>query len=150
MTAEVLIGGERRLVLPLPPSVNSYWTGRGTGGHRMRSKRARAYLSQLLVAVAIQGSPSYGSHPVAVTIHLHHTPQGGDIDNYTKGVFDGLTHAGVWDDDAQVVRMQIRKRGRVKRGFVVIDIRPASNEEIEWGETVMREYDDLAFFGIRS
>lgn len=150
MTIERIIPatGERRLVLPLPPSVNSYWTGRGTGGQRMRSKRARAYLYKLLGAVRVQGSPSFGPAPVVITMHLHHSHSGGDIDNYTKGVFDGLTHAGVWDDDDQVIRMQISKRGRVAKGLVVIDIRAASSCEIERSALVMAEADQREQYGI--
>jgi len=33
-----------------------------------------------------------------------------DIDNYQKLVFDGLSRAGVWRDDAQIVDCQISKR----------------------------------------
>lgn len=34
-----------------------------------------------------------------------------DIDNLGKGIFDSITHAGVWNDDCQVDDMRITRMG---------------------------------------
>lgn len=43
-----------------------------------------------------------------------------DIDNYSKAVFDALTHGGFWKDDSQVVRQIIEKHNPVRGGKVEI------------------------------
>ena len=34
----------------------------------------------------------------------------GDVDNYAKGILDVMTKAGVWQDDTQVIRLDVSKR----------------------------------------
>lgn len=47
-----------------------------------------------------------------------------DIDNFTKGLWDALTDAGVWEDDSQVDELIIRRgyKDPDKKGFVDIKI----------------------------
>jgi crossover junction endodeoxyribonuclease RusA len=47
-----------------------------------------------------------------------------DIDNYTKAIFDGLTHARVWGDDSQVKDLRIRWGQAVKGGGFRLIIKP--------------------------
>jgi Holliday junction resolvase RusA-like endonuclease len=43
---------------------------------------------------------------VSVAIHFHCFGSRGDIDNLAKAVLDGLTEAGIWQDDKKVVVLQ--------------------------------------------
>lgn len=102
------------ITLPFPPSVNGYW--RCYMGRAILSKPGREYRKKTLAAVAEQGSPQFGDARVEVTMILH-APDSRrrDIDNYSKGVLDGLTHAGVWSDDEQIDDLHI-KRGEIRKG----------------------------------
>ena len=100
--------------------------------------------------VVLQGSPSFGSHPVVVSIELH-CRQGyteGDVDNYNKGLLDACTHAGVWDDDSQVVDIRDSRRGSVKGGGAIVLVRPATEAEIEHSRTVDPDIDKLRDWGL--
>ena len=48
--------------------------------------------------------------PVAVEIEAHMPDKRRrDLDNLLKGLFDALTHAGVWMDDSQVDDFRVRR-----------------------------------------
>lgn len=121
-------------LLPLPPSVNSYYKrGRkidGTPNMRI-SEKGKKFRTKAIAAMLEQRVPSFGSRPVVVEVDLHLREQGGDIDNYNKGILDGITHARVWNDDDQVVRLVMNKRPKVKGGLVRVTIEHASDELID-------------------
>ena len=48
-----------------------------------------------------------------------------DLDNLLKGLLDSLTHAGVWEDDNQVVDLRIRKAPTIG-GMVKVQITEAA------------------------
>ncbi|ATW34369.1 MULTISPECIES: RusA family crossover junction endodeoxyribonuclease [Candidatus Williamhamiltonella] len=116
-----------RIELPFPPSVNHYW---------VRTAR-RVYLSeaakrfQRLTAIEVaqssmkQGHRSFPSDvSVALTLYLL-DKRVRDVENYPKGVFDALTKAGIWSDDAQVRVMTVKKfdaDNRIKNGKCVVVI----------------------------
>ena len=144
----------RRLVLPLPPSVNGYWTrGKQWNGKKsmVRTDRAQSFLAKAIAAIRLQGSPSFGAHPFVVSIQLH-CREGyteGDIDNYNKGLLDACTYAGVWDDDDQVIDINPKRRGVVKGGGAILDIRAATDREIEETKTVNPDINKLWDWGLQ-
>ncbi|MEA9393141.1 RusA family crossover junction endodeoxyribonuclease [Acerihabitans sp. TG2] len=113
------------LLLPFPPSVNSYWRSPNTGplaGRHLISSDGRRYRTAVFASVVEQ----LRRMPVALvdelTVSLVLCPpdqRRRDLDNCFKALFDALTHAGIWQDDSQVKRLSacwgpITKPGQVK------------------------------------
>ena len=106
------------LILPWPPSVNSYWRRKGNlyfigpAGKDFRRN----------VGVICSGStPLLGRLAVELLLTMPDRRQR-DIDNYLKGTFDALAHAGVFENDNQIDRL-VAERGPIKPpGSCVITI----------------------------
>jgi len=111
------------LVLPWPPSVNTYWRHPG-GGKHLISEQGRFYRAAVLEAVFVAGYARLGSAPVSVAI-LANQPdkRRRDLDNLLKAPLDALSHARVWDDDSQIQELSIRW-GTGTKGTLAIAITP--------------------------
>lgn len=117
-----------KLILPFPPSVNTYYRAPNKGplkGKHLISELGRKFKTNVYAAVVTQ----YGGIPRAVTADVEvnivlYPPdrRRRDLDNYNKALFDALTHAGVWEDDSQVKRMQIEWGSVEKLGKVELTI----------------------------
>lgn len=110
---------ERHLVLPWPPTVNTYW--RNVAGRTLISKGGRLY--RKMVAMQLSYSPYRAdilTGRLAVNITAHPPDKRRrDLDNLPKGLLDALTHARVWEDDSQIddlriVRGEVRQDGEIR------------------------------------
>ncbi|EFG3327626.1 RusA family crossover junction endodeoxyribonuclease, partial [Escherichia coli] len=102
-----------KLILPFPPSVNTYWRHPNKGafaGKSLISAAGRKFQSAACAAIVeqLRRLPKPTSAPASVEIVLFPPDnRSRDLDNYNKALFDALTHAGVWEDDSQVKRMLV-------------------------------------------
>ena len=118
-----------KLILPFPPSVNTYWRAPNSGplkGRHLISAKGRAYQSAACAAIVeqLRRLPKPSNSPAAVEIVLYPPDlRRRDIDNYNKALFDALTQTGVWEDDSQVKRMLVEWGEVTKKGKVVITIK---------------------------
>lgn len=108
--------------VPWPPSINGYW--RTFRNRQIISKRGREYRECVLAHMDfIDLSGELVSDRVSVEILLNPpTARKYDIDNFCKGIFDGLTHAKFWLDDEQVDRIAIKKGAKTKGGRVWLKV----------------------------
>lgn len=133
-----------KLVLPFPPSVNTYWRAPNSGplkGRHLISAKGRAYQSAACAAIVEQlrrlPKPSI---PAAVDIVLYPPDlRRRDIDNYNKALFDALTHAGVWEDDSQVQRMLVEWGPKVAGGRVELTITTYHKTDGQNSNALVRE-----------
>lgn len=88
------------------------------------TKDARMYRSEVAVALRKQlGTARIQPYrtPVQVDMELRAPDRRRrDVDNFSKGVLDALTHAQVWADDSLVDVLNIRRGPVIKGGAVVL------------------------------
>ena len=104
--------------MPYPPSTNRIW--RRGRGRTYKTAAAREYET----AAAGKTDVAFGDATVSVQIAL--TPpdrRRRDIDNPIKTILDAIVHAGILDDDSQVVSLRVDKKSAAPPGqvWVVID-----------------------------
>lgn len=97
------------IVLPFPPSVNRYW--RNVRGRTLISEAGRLY-RVLAVQEALVARPVRFQGHIRVSIDAW-VPDARrrDCDNMLKAPLDALAHAGVYDDDSQIIDLRIRRVG---------------------------------------
>ena len=94
------------LTLPWPPSVNKYW--RTFQGRMIISAEGRSYRKAVADQVLIQSGANHYTGKLCVEIEAYRPDnRRRDLDNLLKAVLDGCTHAGVWEDDSNIVDLRI-------------------------------------------
>ena len=89
------------MVLPWPPTTNTYW--RFVGGRVLISKKGREYRRAVFDLAMVNKWKTFGAARVSVQIEAWMPDKRRrDLDNLLKSMLDALTHAGIWDDDSQI------------------------------------------------
>lgn len=118
------------LALPYPPSVNHYYQpflkriGQRVVAAIRLGNRARQYRRG--VTGLLRGRTGRVFTEQLAMRQVRHDPpsQPGDIDNFNKGLLDGITHARVWTDDKLVRRLVIDYGEPVEGGMIEVWIEP--------------------------
>lgn len=111
------------IVLPWPPSVNSYY--RSVRGRNILSKRGRMYRAEVQRAVRASGSANKNLTcrlDVEITLHPPDRRRR-DVDNTIKAMLDGLQKSGVFLDDSQVDRLLVLRSTVEPGGVAVVKIK---------------------------
>jgi Holliday junction resolvase RusA-like endonuclease len=109
-----------KLTLPYPPTVNTYW--RRVGPKTLISKRGREYRASLeSLAMTMDRSQWPMTEPLRVAVFLYPPDKRRrDIDNVLKALLDGIGHMGVYQDDSQILRLEVTKMHSGKGEVVVV------------------------------
>jgi len=95
-----------KFTLPWPPSVNTYW--RTFQGRMIISAKGREYRKSVADQVLIQRGAKHYAGKMRVEIEAYRPDnRRRDLDNLLKAVLDACTHAGVWEDDSNIVDLRI-------------------------------------------
>lgn len=102
------------LTIPFPPTLN-HNIGR-RGGRYYQSGEYKSFLTQVgwLWLKAVPRDWSKESRYSVVVELIYNTRRRYDVDNRVKPILDALTHAGTWNDDAQVDEILV-VRGEVDK-----------------------------------
>lgn len=98
------------LILPYPPSANAMYRKTKRGVMLAPAvKKFRQEVAEYIEQIWPVGfEPVKGDLCVEVVLFQPPRQRRRDIDNPIKTLFDALTHAGVWEDDSQVVELCVR------------------------------------------
>lgn len=124
------------LELPFPPTVNTYWGTRVTGGGKRAfvqryinhpgKKFRQAVMDECLVRRAGVGLAG----PLSCVVDLYPPDaRRRDCDNYGKALLDALGHAGVYGDDSQIRDLRIRMHPKQSPGRCVVELQPLEGQQ---------------------
>lgn len=94
--------------LPWPPSLNHLYAS--VNGRKVLSKSGRLYRWAVLQEVNKVKPAKFESQRLSVQIDAFPPDRRKrDLDNMLKCALDGLTNAGLWEDDSQIDHLSIRR-----------------------------------------
>ena len=135
------------VAVPFPPSVNHYWRhiaipmrNKATGKQSVRvqsliSAQGRKYKQAVRAEVKAQRA-NFGILASMRLVVVLYPPdrRKRDVDNYAKALLDGLTGAGVWDDDSQVRDLRLIWGKAIRGGKAIVHIRPMPTNTAQDGK----------------
>ena len=117
------------LMLPYPPSANSYWYR--SGKNIFINKKGREYRRTVSALLAYWRIPTFPRDAKVKVTVIAHPPdrRKRDIDNILKCLFDSLERGGVFYDDNQVEEMEVTRGDVVSGGLVEVTIEDINDSE---------------------
>lgn len=135
------------MALPMPPSINAYWSERVVWSAEKQRHFAIRYVThegkayqKYIRELMLERRAWYRSpHPVALYILCCFADERDqDIDNRVKVLQDAIKNGFVIVDDKQVKRLEVREGPRMKPATVFVrlhEILPDRNENLSWIRT---------------
>ena len=125
--------GDFHIVLPFPPSVNTYWrtttvkVGRKMVQRTLLSAKGRKYKAAVKqqMYTATRPRQPYDGRLIAVIELAAPDNRRRDIDNHVKPILDVMTENGIWIDDEQVDELHVKRLPVERPGFARLSIMPA-------------------------
>lgn len=120
-TQDLIVLDRASLVLPYPPSVNTYW--RSNGKRRFISKAGVDFSNEVQSIVYHQNKQWFGERRLKVNIIIYpRSKRLFDLDNCLKAILDALMKAGCYADDSQVDFLHIERGVQTKGGGCEVEI----------------------------
>ena len=113
------------LVLPFPPTINSYY-GRTSRGVVYIRKAGRAFRLSAMEVIQMQACGICLDYPLHLEVVLYPPDKRKrDLDNYMKPLLDSLTHAGLIEDDSLIDQLSILRGIPQPSGCCVVTLNEA-------------------------
>ena len=109
-----------KLTMPWPPSLNRYY--RNVGGRMMISRDGRLYRTRVCMELKLLRMTKLTGR---LNVRLEFYPpdkQRRDLDNLNKALLDALQHAGLYEDDSQIDRLELVRMPVRAGGQTLIEI----------------------------
>ena len=123
-----------KLILPYPPSANTYYRHPHSGplaGRHLISADGRAYRAAVHLAVLQQLKAPVKTMKGRLAVCIVINPpdlRRRDLGNVEKALNDSLQHAGVFRDDSQIDDLRIMRDVPLRGGRVLVTVTEGSNE----------------------
>lgn len=109
------------LVLPLPPSINTYW--RANGNRRFICEAGKQFRRDVEHLVKVHKIESFAEKRLHMSVRLHmRDRRATDLDNRIKALWDALQHAGVYKDDSQIDSLTVVRGEIIKGGKCLVRV----------------------------
>jgi len=117
-----------KITLPYPPSVNNYWKSRWTGKFIQHyiTPDGRAFRQDVIRRLH-DWDMILGPITLAVEVFPPDRRKR-DLDNVLKALLDSMEHAGVFENDSQIVDLHVVKRDPAPPGRVEVTVTQAVRE----------------------
>ena len=106
------------IVLPYPPTVNTYW--RKFNNRMVISAKGRQYRKDVMQQ--LDGCETLHGRLSVTIIATMPDRRKRDLDNILKSLLDAMDHAGLFDDDEQIDELHVLRAGVEKPGNVAISL----------------------------
>jgi crossover junction endodeoxyribonuclease RusA len=123
---------EVTITLPLAPSINHYkkagrLTTTKTGKvyqPRVNTEVTKRFYYEVWYLVRQLGIESLGDALLSLEMDIHPASNRRmDIDNRIKITLDALQRAGLYDDDTQIHRLLVERKGIIPQGQIIVRVR---------------------------
>ena len=109
------------LVLPLPPSINTYW--RAKGNRRFICEAGKQFRRDVEHLVKVHKIESFAEKRLHMSVRLHMRDRRATyLDNRIKALWDALQHAGVYKDDSQIDSLTVVRGEIIKGGKCLVRV----------------------------
>ncbi len=109
-----------KLILPWPPSVNTYW--RRNGSVYFISSKGIKYRSDVFFLTKLLSTKDSFSKDERLSVFIEAYPpdrRRRDLDNILKSLLDSLQHAGIYADDSQIDQLFIQRYKELNSQVIV-------------------------------
>lgn len=106
--------------VPLKPiTANHIW--RNYGGRMVRSGAYNTWEKQFIAHVPTKHERFEGDIELTIEYFISDNRRR-DLDNMLKGAIDACTHAGIWNDDSQIMAIHAHKNSGTKESGIRLTI----------------------------